>query len=227
MAVRYFEDLEQGSDEWLAQRCGLLTASEMKLIITPSTLKPADNDKTRVHLYELLAQRITGYVDPHYVNDDMLRGHQEEIDAKAAYAKHIAPIRDVGFITNDKWGFTLGYSPDGLVGEDGGIEVKSRLQKYQVSTIVAERMPDDFLMQVQAGMLVAERSWIDFISYSGGLPMIPIRIEADPKIQDAILAAATKFEAALQEKLDRYREVLRTNRRLIPTTRRVEMEIYA
>src|SRR3546814_17561163 len=58
----YHTDLIQGSEEWLQARCGLLTASEMKLIVTP-TLKAANNDETRTHLYELLAQRVTGYVE--------------------------------------------------------------------------------------------------------------------------------------------------------------------
>jgi hypothetical protein len=109
--IKYHTDVFQGSNEWLELRRGILTASEMKLIITP-TLKIADNDKTRAHLYELAAQRISGYVEPHYVSDDMLRGQEDEIYAREAYAQHFAPIETVGFITNDKWGFTLGYSPD-------------------------------------------------------------------------------------------------------------------
>ncbi len=72
--ITYYPDLIQGSDEWKSARCGLLTASEMKLIITPTTLKIASNDKERAHLYELLAQRITRYVEPSYISDDMLRG---------------------------------------------------------------------------------------------------------------------------------------------------------
>ena len=59
----YYHDLEQGTPEWLALRCGILTASEMRLIMTP-TLKPASNDKERAHLFELLAQRITGHTEP-------------------------------------------------------------------------------------------------------------------------------------------------------------------
>jgi len=70
--ITYYPELIQGSEEWHALRCGLLTASEMKLIITP-TLKVASNEKERAHLYELLAQRITKYVVPTYVSDDMLR----------------------------------------------------------------------------------------------------------------------------------------------------------
>lgn len=76
-----YHDLVQGSDEWRAARCGLLTASEMHHIITP-TMKPAKNEKMRAHAYELLAQRLTGYVEPSYISDDMLRGDDDEIDAR-------------------------------------------------------------------------------------------------------------------------------------------------
>src|SRR3546814_10789207 len=95
----------------------------MKLIVTP-TLKAANNDKTRTHLYELLAQRVTGYVEPHYISDDMLRGMDDEIIARDEYTKNHAPVEQTGFITNDKWGFTIGYSPDGLVADDGLIDCK-------------------------------------------------------------------------------------------------------
>src|SRR6185503_2135159 len=123
VTIRYHPELIQGSDEWLAARCGMLTASEMKLIITPS-LKAASNDKERSHLFELMAQRVTGYVEPAYVSDDMLRGMADEVEARILYAKHYAPVTDMGFITNDRWGFTIGCSPDGLIGNDGMLECK-------------------------------------------------------------------------------------------------------
>jgi hypothetical protein len=68
--IRYHFDIEQGSEEWHALRCGILTASEMKFIVTP-TLKPASNDKERAHLFELLGQRITQHTEPRYISDDM------------------------------------------------------------------------------------------------------------------------------------------------------------
>jgi len=222
--IAYYTDLIQGSDEWLQARCGLLTASEMKLILTP-TLKIASNDKERAHMWELLAQRITGYVEPHYVSDDMLRGQEDEVEARILYAERYAPVDEIGFITNDEWGFTLGYSPDGLVGADGLIECKSRRQKFQIETIANGAMPDDYLMQVQTGLLVTGRKWLDFISYSGGLPMTTIRVYPNAEIQDAIIAAATVFEMKLAEKMEKYRAALKSPARLIPTERRVEMEI--
>ena len=72
MTIKYHDDLIQGSDEWLQARCGLLTASEFDRILTP-TLKIADNPKSRAHCWEIAAQRITSYVEPHYVSDAMLR----------------------------------------------------------------------------------------------------------------------------------------------------------
>lgn len=226
MTIKHHNDLVQGSDEWLDARCGLLTASEMKLIMTP-TLKAANNEKERAHLYELLAQRVTRYVEPHYISDDMLRGQSDEVDAKIIYNSKYAPVHECGFITNDKFGFTIGYSPDGLIGDDGLIECKSRRQKFQVETVINEEMPEDYMLQVQTGLLVSERKWCDFISYSAGLPMQTIRIEPDIKIQEAIIAAASAFEAKLAEKMAIYRQKLKSSSRLIPTERKIEQEIYA
>jgi hypothetical protein len=223
--IQYHADLFQGSAEWIACRCGLLTASEMKLIITP-TLKMASNDKERSHLFELLAQRITRYVEPHYVSDDMLRGLNDEIDACVLYSKTYHPVEQVGFVTNDKWGFTIGYSPDGLVGDDGLIECKSRRAKFQIETIINGAMPDDYLIQVQTGLLVTERKWLDFCTYCGGLPMLTIRVFPDPKVQDAIVMAAAAFENRLDGKMAEFNAMLGTKARLIPTERKIEMEMH-
>lgn len=222
--IHYHPDLIQGSDAWLTARRGLLTASEMRLIITP-TLKVAKNEKASAHLYELLAQRITRYVEPRYVSDDMLRGQVDEIEARTLYAKHYAPVQEMGFITNDEWGFTLGYSPDGLVGDDGLIECKSRRQKFQAETIIAGEMPDEYMIQVQTGLLVTGRRWCDFISYCGGMPMVTIRVPADDAIQDAIIEAATDFELRMSKMEEAYQTSLLGGRH-IPTERRIEQEMF-
>lgn len=230
--ITYYPDLIQGSDEWLAARRGILTASEMKLILTP-TLKVANNDKTRAHVYELLAQRISGYVEPSYVSDDMLRGREDEIWARVAYTENYAPVSDMGFIVNERWGFPIGYSPDGLVGDDGAIECKGRRQKYQVQTIVehvatgSATVPEEFMLQLQTGLLVSERQWVDFISYCGGLPMVVIRVYPIPEVQEAILEAARTFEAVVERKHVEYRsaEMIAASR-MVPTERRVEVEMF-
>lgn len=222
--VCYHENLVQGSDEWLQARCGLLTASEMKLIITP-TLKVANNDKTRAHAYELAFQRITRFVEPQYVSDAMLRGQEDEIYARRTYHEEYAPVVETGFITNERWGFTIGYSPDGLVGDDGLIEAKSRCGKYHVQTIAEDAVPDDFMIQLQTALLVSERKWIDFISYCGGLPVYVKRVEPDPEIQEAIVAAAISFEARVAEVVQQYHYTLANMPKLIPTERRIEQDI--
>ena len=247
MTVRHFPDLIQGSAEWVDARRGLLTASEMRLIVSipkdETRIKkngdpykqrersPADNERVRAHIYELAAQRITVYVEPSYISDDMLRGLEDEIEARKLYSTHYAPVTEVGFITNDEWGFTIGYSPDALVGEDGAIECKSRRQKYQIETMIdavtTGAIPSDFVLQVQTGLLVSKRKWIDFVSYSGGLPMVTVRVYPDAKVQEAIIEAATAFEARLAERLMLYRAATNSEgARLIPTERRIVQEMY-
>lgn len=222
MTITYHEELVQGSEEWLAARCGLLTASEMHLIVTP-TLKAASNDKERTHLYELLAQRITGYVEPRYISDDMLRGMDEELLAIDLYSKKYSKVHRVGFITNDEWGFTIGYSPDAIVGQDGLVECKSRRQKYQIQTIVDGVVPPEYMIQIQTGLMVSGREWLDFISYSGGLPMFVMRCFPIPEYYEAILNAATLFEERLAEKLETYQQA---SKDLTPTERKIIQEIY-
>jgi len=204
MTIIYHDDLIQGSEEWLKARLGLLTASEMSRIITPGKLQYASNDKSRSHLFEIAAQRISQYVEPSYISDDMLRGQYEEFEAKQVYDKHYAKTQDCGFITNDAWGFTLGYSPDALVGKDGLIECKSRRQKYQIETIINGEVPAEYMVQIQTGLLVSEREWLDFISYSGGLPMFVLRVEPDEVMQAAIISAATAFHEQLAEVIAKY-----------------------
>ena len=222
--ITYHDNVEQGSDAWLQMRCGLLTASEMKHIITP-TLKIANNDKTRAHAYELAFQRITRHVEPQYVSDAMLRGQEDEIYAREAYREHFAPVTEVGFVTNDKLGFTIGYSPDGLVGDDGLIEIKSRPGKYQVQTIATDEVPEEYVLQLQTALLVTERKWIDFVSYCGGLPVFVKRVEPDADVQEAIIAAATGFEQRVAEIEQQYRNTLANMRKVIPTERRESLEI--
>lgn len=224
MTATYHSNVEQGSDEWLQMRCGLITASEMRLILTP-TLKAANNDKTRAHAYELAYQRITNHVAPQYISDAMLRGQEDEIYARQAYADHYAPVTETGFVTNDQWGFTIGYSPDGLVGDDGLIECKSRDGKYQVQTIASDAVPDDYTLQLQTGLLVTGRKWIDFISYCGGLPVFVKRVEPDLEVQEAIIAAATGFEERIAEIVSEYRATLAGMAKVIETERREAFEI--
>lgn len=222
--IKYYHDIEQGSDEWLAVRQGILTASEMRLILTP-TMRTASNDKERAHMFEILGQRITGYTEPHYISDDMLRGHEDEVAARIRYAEHFAPVTECGFVTNDDHGVVIGYSPDGLVGDDGLIECKSRRQKYQIETILADEVPAEYLLQCQTGLLVTGRKWLDFVSYCGGLPMFVKRVWPCQEIHRAILDAALAFEQRLAAAQTRYDEWRNRQPVVIHTERTIEQEI--
>ena len=223
MSIKIYPEMVQGSEEWFAARCGMITAGSMKLILTP-TLKTASNDKERQHLFELLAQRVTKYVEPSYVSDDMLRGIEDEIYARDLYSKEYAPVTEIGFVVNNDWGFDMGFSPDGFVGDDGMIECKSRLQKYQAQTIITGEMPDEYMLQIQTGMMVTGRKWCDFISYCGGMPMFVKRILPDPAIAEIVKASATAFEIRLREGLKVYEAA---SKKFHPTERRVHEDIIA
>jgi hypothetical protein len=193
----------------------------MSSIITPKNLQLASNATANQHMFNLMAQRITKYVEPSFQSYDMMRGHADEIEARAIYCRDIAEVDEVGFVTNDDLGFTLGCSPDGLVGDDGLIEIKSRAPKYQLETIMNGKMPDDYKLQVQTQLLVTGRAWCDFISYCGGLPMFVTRVMPDAEVQAAIKVAAVQFHEKLDAAIIEFAQRLQDkNVRLIPTERK-------
>jgi hypothetical protein len=200
----YHNNIEQGSPEWHDLRRGVLTSTAIKTLITP-TGKLADNDKTRAHVYEVAAQRITGRTEEGYTSFDMMRGHVEEVLARDLYAQHYAPVTECGFVTNSKLGFPVGYSPDGLVGEYGLIEVKSAKAKIQVQRIADGVIPTEHIAQVQTGLWVTGRAWCDFISYSNGMAMQVVRVLADPAYHALIEQAAIAFEAKVAEIIAAYK----------------------
>lgn len=206
MTLTVLEDLEQGSDAWLDARRGIITASQMSKLLTP-TGRVANNDYSRALTLELAAERITGTSEYVFVNADMERGNEVEPLARDLYATHYGmPVKQVGFIVEDKWGVPIGYSPDGLVGDDGLIEVKGPRAKKHLKTIVEGQVPAEHMAQIQCGLLVTGRKWCDFISYFGGMAMYPIRVEADPAWADAIVTAATLFEHNVQQIVTTYQE---------------------
>lgn len=253
MSLTVHEDLEQGSGDWLAARCGLVTASTIGRLITvgyvgasgygcpdcgaevdepcqskaSKTPKPiatfhgarsqvavevgaqsltvATGDTARDLTLSLASERITGRVEPVFVNADMQRGHDEEPLARDLYAEHYkVPVTEVGFMTEDKWGFTIGLSPDALVGDDGLFETKSRRQKKQVRTIVSGEVPPENYAQLQCALLVSGRKWIDFGSYSNGMHFWTKRVHPDPTWFEVLVAAAAKLEDDVTEIVAKY-----------------------
>ena len=163
--------------------------------LAPSTLTVAANDYSRALTAQLVAERLTGYSDPTFVTNDMWRGIEEEPRAVETYEQHTgSTVERMGFMTLDIGAGVLGYSPDGLVGDDGLIEVKAPRAKTHLATILADRVPEWHMAQIQAGMLVADREWCDYVSFCGGLPVFIKRVHADGKWHDAITDAVLAFE---------------------------------
>jgi len=203
MSLIELSDLIQGSDEWLEQRRGIVTASVVGKLLT-TTGRVAANDYSRALTTLLVAERITGYTDPVYVSDDMLRGTEDEPRAVEVYSEHYAPVTTTGFMVRDDWSFRIGYSPDGLVGDDGLIEVKSRRQKKHLTTILNDEVPAENMPQIQCGLLVSGREWCDYLSFCGGMPLYCKRVHPDQRWFDAIVAAVEQFEATANAMVARY-----------------------
>ena len=195
--IKYHKKMQQSSDEWLKARLGIVTASNMHILVTP-TGKVANNEKMRAYAYEIASQRETKRLEDHFESYDMIRGHIQEDIARQIYHDNYEEVEECGFITNDNMGFTIGASPDGLVGEDGGIEIKSRLAKFQVKTIVLGEVPKEYLPQIQATMFVSGREWWDFVQYSNGLPLYVSRVFPDIALHAIYATALVAFEVEVQ-----------------------------
>lgn len=194
MTLHLYDNLEQGSEEWLAARCGLLTASQIGKLITP-TLKVANNETSRGLTETLVAERITDHVEYVHPSFDMQRGTMDEPYARDLYSEHHAPVTQVGFAVREIDGHKIGASPDGLVGAFGGIEIKSRAPKMQLHTILTDTVPTENIAQIQALMFVFDRDWWEYVSYAGGWPLYTKRVYRDTEWQTVIRAALNKFEA--------------------------------
>lgn len=222
--VFYYWDLTQGSEEWDTLRRGRITASNIDKILTP-TLKSANNKDTRVFIYDLATQRITDRTPFQFQSYDMMRGQLEESEARQTYSQKEAPVRECGLIlraieNSDLPGLAVGFSPDGTVGDDGFIEGKSRLAKYQVQTICQHLarpepesiIPPEYMLQVQAGLYISGRQWCDFLSYSNGMNMIAIRVEPIDEYQEAIESAIIRAETAVRAVVDQYHAAITDDR---------------
>lgn len=272
MSFQELADLDQGSDEWLAQRRGIVTASVVGRLVSsrkpgafdydcpacggkanghclskrqpagpiktmhperaelaasnyanaPTIIEPSTGDEARGLTVLLTAERLSGFTDPVYVNADMWRGVEDEPRARGAYSEHFAEAVETGFMVRDDWGFKIGYSPDGKVGDDGLIEIKSRRQKKHLLTILSDQVPAENMAQLQCGLLVSGRKWIDYISYCGGMPLWVKRVTPDEQWFAAIVEAVRAFEQDAEEMASKYLAAVEG----LPTTERpLDLEV--
>lgn len=223
--ITIYEDIPQGSDEWLALRCGILTASEISKILTAKTLKSAANDHSRALVMEKAAQRITGEIEPSFFSEDMMRGVEQEPIAREYYRQVEPDAREVGFVTRDMGGFVIGCSPDALVGDAGGWETKCPRQKEHIRTVLSGEVPEQYVLQVQMCLFVTGRDWWDFSSFYSGLDMPVIRVEPDERIHAAIHDASEQFEETVQSAVRSWSERSNSGIRMIPTEKIIESEV--
>lgn len=183
-------DYEQGSDEWLAQRRGIPTASGFGKIITPKTGKlSATADK---YIAELIAEEVAP-IEDFCGNQWTERGHQLEPEARAWYEfEKDCEVTQVGMILLDDR--SAGVSPDGLVGEAGMVEIKCPKPSTHVHWYLSGSLPDEHKPQCHAALLLAEREWLDFISYCPGFPPLLVRVTPDDYTQKVAEALATFTE---------------------------------
>lgn len=220
MSVTEYPDVIQGTDEWLERRRGIVTASVVGQLVTP-TLKVADNGTSRGLTTTLAAERITGWVEPIHVTADMMRGTLDEPFARDLYAQHHAPVTETGFMVRDDWGFRIGYSPDGLVGKDGLIEIKSRRPEKHLRTILSGTVPAENMAQIQCGLLVSRRAWCDYVSFCGGMPLWTHRVYPDPRWHKAIVDATAAFEKAVEQMVSDYTRAVEG----LPATERIDHDL--
>lgn len=168
-------DCEQGTPEWYAARLGIPTASEFHTVmaIGPKGGKSA----TRVaYLNKLAGEVLTGEPMASYVNADMERGSAMEDEARNLYAftKGVEP-QQVGFIRDGD----AGCSPDSLIGEDGGLEIKSAAPHVQIARILDDELPSEHKAQVFGNLWITKRKYWDFVSYCPRLPIFIKRVHRD------------------------------------------------
>lgn len=181
-------NVEQGTKEWHNARCGVVTASRVK----DACLK---GDKIPAYAYEVASERITGRQEEAFTTFAMERGKEDEVIARDIYTSLHGNVEQVGLIKRVIHnGLTIGFSPDGLTADNGIIEIKSRLPKYQIETISKGEVPAEFVYQIQIGLLVSGRDYCDFISYSNGLPLFVKRVFPDTSLQAVLIEKLTTFE---------------------------------
>lgn len=169
--LELFNDIEQGSDEWRDLRSGLVTASEFSQVLAKGQGKTR-----RTLLLKKAGERITGNPSESYSNNHMERGHEQEGIARELYVKHSGnEVTECGFMRNGN----MGYSPDGLIGDNGLIEIKSRLAHIQADSLLKNEVPRENIAQIQGGLLVSEREFLDYVSYCPGMPIFIKRIHPD------------------------------------------------
>ena len=189
-------DCEQGSEMWFQARLGLVTASNFAQVLNKGAGRGDYMDI-------LVAERWRGVrEEAKYYDKNMKHGNDTEAEARDYYAMaHSCIVEQVGFVKRDD---DIGGSPDGLVGEDGMIEIKCPMGKTHVKykrMFKTGKMPSCYVPQVQGLLWITERQWCDFVSYDplSPTPLLTIRVERDADCIANIAAQTALFVKELKE----------------------------
>jgi len=200
MAVEIF-DCEQGTPEWYQCRLGIPTASEFATVLA-SGRGGGESKTRRTYLYKLAGEILTDEPMYSYSNDHMERGKTMESEARDMYVfLSDLEIHQVGFIRNGR----KGCSPDSLIGNDGMLEIKTKLAHLQCEVLDYDEFPAEHKAQCQGQLWVAEREWVDFVSYWPKLPMFAKRVFRDEAYIKKLAAEVDRFNNELADLVEKIR----------------------
>lgn len=185
---------EQRTEAWQQAKIGVPSASEFNKIIT-STGKPST--QRNKYMLELAGERLGGIIEETYQSFAMIRGTELEGEARKLYELAHEPVQQTGFCLSDCKRY--GFSPDGLIGVDGGLEIKCPTIGVHVSYMIENDVPTDYYCQVQGALLVSGRKWWDFWSYYPGLNPVHVREAPDENFQILLKKELESFCQELDE----------------------------
>lgn len=169
-------DIEQHTEEWYSARRGIPTASGFSKIVTS---KGEPSKQAKKYMYQLAGERVAGSSEEGFKSLYMNRGNEVEAEARAYYELITGnTVKQVGVVyKNDEKLFSC--SPDGLVADEGGIQIKCPSMAVHVEYLINGKLPTDYFVQMQGELFVTERKWWDFVSYYPCLNPLIIRVERD------------------------------------------------
>jgi len=200
--------IEQGTVEWHLQRLGKVTASRVSDVLSKG--KSGESASRKNYRTELLVQRLTGQPGESFTNAAMEWGTQTEPLARIAYEAEIGAFVDqVAFIDHPSI-VQFGCSPDGLVAEDGLIEIKCGNTATHIDWMLDGKPPTKHIPQMQCQMAVTGRQWCDFVSFDPRLPddlqLFVVRLERDQEYIEAMEAEVKKFLSEVDEMFKKLKE---------------------
>jgi putative phage-type endonuclease len=200
--------IEQGTVDWHLQRLGKVTASRVSDVLSKG--KSGESASRKNYRTELLVQRLTGLPGESFTNPAMEWGTAKEPLARIAYeAEKGAFVNQVAFIDHPSIA-QFGCSPDGLVAEDGLIEIKCPNSTTHVDYLADNKPPAKYIPQMQCQMAVTGRQWCDFVSFDPRLPddlqLFVVRLERDQEYIEAMEAEVKKFLSEVDEMFAKLKE---------------------